>query len=114
MDQSRWRVRSCEQGWVNSRERQGPSQNLDNPWNEGNLRGCELGKTRWVKLISRRKENVDGYKVEFARDHDAFPEPRWPSQSLAELIHATFPLIETEDHPVILRKIAAKQIIKVT
>jgi len=91
-----------------------PSQNLDNPWNEGNLRGCELGKTQWVKLISRRKENVDGYKVEFARDHDAFPEPKWPSQSLAELIHATFPLIETEDHPVILRKIAAKQIIKVT
>ena len=39
------------------------------------------------------------------------PSPNWPTQSLGELIGRAFAgrMIETEDHPALLRKIGAKQ-----
>src|SRR5262245_1138259 len=67
-----------------------PSQNTDNSWNMSNLQACERAKSLWVLVTSRKEENVDAYDVKFARDSDAFPEPKWPSQSLAELIEKTF------------------------
>ena len=63
-----------------------PTQNLDNSWNSTQPGGCEQAKTRWVKATSRKDEGVEGYKIDFARDADAFPEPKWPTQSLGELI----------------------------
>ena len=38
-------------------------------------------------------------------------KPNWPKQSLGELIGRAFAgrMIETEDHPALLRKIGAKQ-----
>ena len=88
-----------------------PDQNLDNTWNASNLAACEQAKTLWVQATSRREEGVDGYKIDFARDQDAFPEPKWPTQSLGELIELTFAgrMIDREDHPGLLRLIGAKQ-----
>ncbi len=50
------------------------------------LTACEHAKTLWVQATSRRDENIDGYKIDFAHDQDAFPDPKWPLQSLGELI----------------------------
>ncbi len=88
-----------------------PTENLDNSWNDTNLEACEKAKTLWTKATSRKSEGVESYKITFARDPDAFPEPNWPKQSLAELIARAFAgrMIETEDHPALLRKIGAKQ-----
>ena len=90
-----------------------PSQNLDNSWNGTNQEACQKAKTLWTQATSRRDEGVDGYKVDFAKDQDAFPEPNWPTQTLEALITATFSgrMITREDHPGLLRLIGAKQAI---
>jgi hypothetical protein len=88
-----------------------PSQNLDNLWNESNASSCQQAKRLWTQATSRRDEGVDGYKVEFSRDPDAFPEPIWPTQSLDQLITVTFAgrMITTDDHPGLLRLVGARQ-----
>jgi hypothetical protein len=87
-----------------------PTQNLDNSWNDTNLEACENAKTFWTKVTSRKDEGVEGYKIKFAKDRDAFHDPDWPKQSLGELIMRAFAgrIIETEDHPALLRKIGAR------
>jgi hypothetical protein len=89
-----------------------PTRNTDNTWNSTNIQGCEVAKTHWIQATSRRDENVDGYKTDRARDVDAFPAPKWPTQSLDELILATFAgrIIDQDDHPGLLRLIGAKQL----
>jgi hypothetical protein len=91
-----------------------PTRNTDNSWNEDNITACQRGKTQWVQASSRREEGVDGYKIDVARDHDAFPEPKWPTQSLGELIEKTFVgrMIDRDDHPALLRLIGAKQVLE--
>jgi hypothetical protein len=88
-----------------------PTQNLDNAWNDSNLQGCLRAKTLWTQLTSRGDEGVDGYKIDSARDQDAFPEPNWPTQTLAKLTLTTFTgrMIDRDDHPGLLRLIGAKQ-----
>lgn len=88
-----------------------PSRNEDNSWNQSNMAACETSKTSWVQATSRKEEGVDSYKIDCARDPDAFPEPKWPSQSLNELIGTTFAgrIIDRDDHPALLRLIGAKQ-----
>jgi hypothetical protein len=88
-----------------------PSTNLDNAWNQTNLQGCEEAKTTWVKMVSRKEEGIDGYKIERAIDQDAFAPPNWPSPLLDALILTTFSgrMILREDHPGLLRLIGAKQ-----
>jgi hypothetical protein len=88
-----------------------PTRNLDNSWNRDNIAGCEQAKTLWTQATSRREEGVDGYLLEAARDPDAFPEPKWPEQSLNDLINRAFDgrLIVSEDHPALRRLIGAKQ-----
>jgi hypothetical protein len=88
-----------------------PTRNEDNPWNASNLLACEKSKLHWVQVTSRKEEGVDAYKIDVARDPDAFPEPKWPTQSLDELIDKTFTgrMIMLEDHPGLLRLIGAKQ-----
>jgi hypothetical protein len=90
-----------------------PSQNLDNGFNETAAEACEVAKTRWVQATSRKSEGVDQYKVDFARDPDAFPEPQWPKQPLNELIGVTFMgrTITTENDPALLRLIGAKPVV---
>jgi hypothetical protein len=90
-----------------------PSQNLDNTYNASNLEACGQAKTFWTLATSRREEGVEAYKVTFSRDRDPspFPEPKWPSQSLAELIEKAFAgrMIKDETHPGLLRLIGARQ-----
>jgi hypothetical protein len=88
-----------------------PSNNLDNLWNSTNLHGCNLARNLWTQLTSRRDEGVDGYKIEFAQDANAFPDPTWPKQTLDKLIMTSFAdaTITRHDHPGLLRLIGAKQ-----
>jgi hypothetical protein len=89
-----------------------PTRNLDNGFNSSSLAGCEQAKQLWTEVTSRKDEGVESYKVTAAKDQDAFPEPRWPAQSLEELIDTTFGAdrkIDREDHPALRRLIGARQ-----
>jgi hypothetical protein len=88
-----------------------PTRNLDNGWNETNLQACEQAKSRWVQVSSRKEENIESYKIDFARNEDAFPEPTWPNVPLNDLIEVTFAarMIVKDDDPGLLRLIGAKQ-----
>ena len=80
-------------------------------WNETSLRACLQAKIKWAQATSRKGENAEGYQITYARDQDAFPEPSWPKQTLDELILVTFTgrMIDSDDHPGLLRLIGAKQ-----
>ena len=88
-----------------------PTQNLDNKWNATNIEACEKAKTLWTMVTSRRSEGVENYKIDYARDPKAFPEP-WqkPLQSLSHYILRTFSgaMIEDNKHPGLLRRIGGK------
>ena len=88
-----------------------PTRNEGNSWNVSNLLACERAKTTWVQATSRKEEGVDGYKIDAAKDPNAFPEPKWSTQSLVDLIDKTFAgrMIDHEEHPALLRLIGAKQ-----
>jgi hypothetical protein len=88
-----------------------PCVNLDNKFNETAVRGCENAKTTWVEVVSRKDQGHDDYQIKPARNPKAFPEPKWPTQPLDELIGASFDgrQIETEDHPGLLRLIGDAQ-----
>jgi hypothetical protein len=88
-----------------------PTRNMDNSWNATNLQACEHAKQYWTMVTSRKEEGVEAYKIDAAKDLDAFPEPKWPTQSRTELIGVTFAgrMIDREDHPGLLRLIGAKQ-----
>jgi hypothetical protein len=90
-----------------------PTRNGDNSWNGSNMKACEQAKLSWVMATSRKAEGVEAYKVDYARDADAFAEPKWPTQPLSDLISATFTgcMIDREDHPGLLRLIGAKQVL---
>jgi hypothetical protein len=88
-----------------------PSTNIDNNWNQSNIQACWRATTQWIMATSRKEEGVEAYKITAAKDIDAFPEPDWPTQSLNDLLNVTFAgcMIETEDHPGLLRLIGARQ-----
>jgi len=88
-----------------------PTRNEDNPWNASNISACEMAKTLWVQVSSRKEEGVEGYKIDTARDPDAFSEPKWPTETLEALIEKTFVgrMIDRDNHPALLRLIGAKQ-----
>jgi hypothetical protein len=88
-----------------------PTQNIDNSWVASNWTACEEAKGHWVMASSRKAEGVEAYKVDRAKSEEAFPEPKWPTQSLSELIRVTFAgrMIDRNDHPGLLRLIGAKQ-----
>jgi hypothetical protein len=87
-----------------------PSRNLDNEWNRAAVKACEQAKTLWTIVVSRKEEGVETYKVDYSRDPDAFPEPKWPTLTLNELILTRFSglVIDKEDHPGLLRLVGAK------
>jgi hypothetical protein len=83
-----------------------PTRNLVNGYNSTNLVACEQAKRLWTQATSRKDEGVEAYKVDAAQDQDAFPDPKWPTQTLDELITSTFGpdrMIESEDHPALRR-----------
>ena len=63
-----------------------------------------------MKPSSRKAEGVEGYKIDMARDEDAFPPTQWPNRTLDELLEVTFrnANIDTDKHPGLLRLIGAK------
>ena len=88
-----------------------PTVNLDNSFNETALRACEQAKTTWVKAVSRKDQGHDDYQIVPAKSLEAFPDPKWPTQSLEELLETAFKdrIIDREDHPGLLRLIGDKQ-----
>jgi hypothetical protein len=90
------------------------ARNLENSWNKSHAEACELAKTRWVMATSLKPQGLDKYKIDFARNPEAFPEPKWPSQSLNELLAVTFNgrMIMSEDDPALLRLVGDKQALK--
>jgi hypothetical protein len=88
-----------------------PTTNAENSWNVSNLAACEKAKHLWTQVTSRKEEGIEAYKVDHAQHADAFPEPKWPTQSLSALIETTFAgrVIDHDDHPAILRLIGARQ-----
>jgi hypothetical protein len=52
--------------------------------------------------------------INHALSPKAFPEPKWPKQSLTELIETTFAgrMIESDDHPGLLRILGDVQDLK--
>lgn len=90
-----------------------PTQNVDNSWNKTALKACALAKTIWMKVTPPPKDkDGDEYILTKAEDHDAFPDPKWPTQSIYALIWATFGkdrTIDREDHPALLRLRGKKQ-----
>ena len=73
------------------------------------LEACEKAKDVWVQVVSQKSEGFERYKTDAAKDPDAFPEPKWPSQSIEELIHVTFTgcMIDHEEHPALFRLMGA-------
>src|SRR5947207_816019 len=67
-----------------------PTTNLENTWNASAIEAIEDAKRLWIKAVSRRSEGIDAYRIQYARDADAFSEPQWPAESLEDLILATF------------------------
>jgi hypothetical protein len=90
-----------------------PTRNFDNTWVASNVQGCEQATVKWVEITSRRDEGIEAYRVKPARDPDAFSKPDWTKQPLDELIGITFAgrMIDSENHPGLLRIIGAKQAI---
>src|SRR5262245_21212107 len=84
--------------------------NVDNSWIKSNLEACERARITWVMAVSQRHAGLDRYEICYAADPDAYPEPRWPTQTLHELIKVTFKgrLITKEDDPAWARLIGAK------
>ena len=88
-----------------------PSQNLDNPWNAGAIKACYQAQTHWLQALSRRAEGAEGYEIKYAQDEAAFPDPKWPTHTIEELLKTTFgeASIDHDRHPGLLRLIGAKQ-----
>jgi len=87
-----------------------PTRNLDNKYNCDNVAACERARRLWVKVVSLREQGQHGYETKVAQDPDAFPEPRWPQQTLNALISTAFGqrVINTPEHPGLKRLIGAK------
>jgi len=88
-----------------------PTRNLDNKFNATTLTACERAKTTWVQLTSLKDRGIEDYQQTLAHDPDALPPPKWPKQSLDNLIGTAFTgcMVDREDHPALLRLIGAKQ-----
>jgi hypothetical protein len=87
-----------------------PSQNLENGFNATSLQAAEMGKRLWVKAV--REDQAEVYTISFSEDVDAFPEPKWPKQTIYELIAVTFGkdrCIDHDDHPALRRLRGKKQ-----
>lgn len=85
-----------------------PTRNLDVSWNARAVEAGEKAKSFWVELVSRKAEGVEDYQINYSRNPKAFPEPKWPTQSLEALVGVTFAQITSETDPGLLRLIGDK------
>ena len=67
-----------------------PTRNTDNPWNATNIAGLRPGEDAMGAGVEPQGGERRRLQDRVARDPDAFPEPKWPTQSLDELIERTF------------------------
>ena len=90
-----------------------PTTNLDNSWNASMLAAVEQAKSHWVQVSSRKAEGRESYKIDYAEDPEAFPEPKWPAD-METLVEVSFhgKMIESDDHPALARLIGRKQNLK--
>jgi hypothetical protein len=93
-----------------------PSQNLENKWNETNLAGCVQAKQFWTQSTSLYSVGKEGYKNDVSLSEKEgkgppFPDPKWPSKTLDELIEEAFSdrMILNETHPAWARLVGSKQ-----
>lgn len=88
-----------------------PSRNLDNQFNATALRACQEAKQTWIQVTSQLEKGIEDYEITPARSEKAFAAPKWPSQSLDELVQATFTgrAIVTPDSPALLRLVGDEQ-----
>ena len=91
-----------------------PTTNLDNSWNSSMLAAVERAKQFWVSTSSRKAEGAESYKVDYAIDQEAFPEPKWPGSSLETLVEIAFHgrMIEDDNHAALCRLTGRKQDLK--
>jgi hypothetical protein len=91
-----------------------PSLNLDNQYNKTSRDACYRAQGEWVEVVSLRLENKEDYDVVPARNQEAFPEPKWPDQSLLDIIENAFEgrLITDMGSPALARLIGDRQNLK--
>jgi hypothetical protein len=90
-----------------------PVVNLDNEWNRSMLEAIELAKKGWREVISRRDENIEGYRAEPPHGQDPYDEPKWPEADIEELVETAFDgrIIDSEDDPAWKRIAGIRQTI---
>jgi hypothetical protein len=90
-----------------------PFDNLDNIWNATSLNCCQAAKSQWVEAISLKSQGKEGYALSPAQSKDGgFADPKWPKQSLEEIIEVSFGadrMIDSEDHPGFVRFVGGAQ-----
>ena len=88
-----------------------PTQNLDNSWNSSTIIACEKAKRFWCRCRRAKPKVSKAIKLILRRMSMHSPDPNWPRRSLDELLSITFhdAMIETHDHPALLRLIGVKQ-----
>ncbi len=69
------------------------------PWNQSALEAAEIGKEKWIRLLSNR--SLGAYEVVQATDN--LPEPKWPEVSFQELVTLAFKgkVIQDLEHPIL-------------
>jgi hypothetical protein len=79
---------------------EGPDGKLDE-WNRSARDGAELGMKSWVRLQANMPNGA--YDVFAAKPVVPIPEPRWPTESINELLRLAFRdrVIDSPDHPVV-------------
>jgi hypothetical protein len=91
-----------------------PSQNLTNGYNATALEGCEEAKHKWLKAVSLKQKGKERYEIKYAEDQDFARMPDFGSMTsnVYEILYARFAglMIETPDHPGLLRLRGAKQV----
>jgi hypothetical protein len=91
-----------------------PSQNLTNGYNQTALDCCIEGKHRWVMASALKEKSQERYHINYAEDEDFAPVPDWDSMpTVDELVLTKFAgqlLIDTPDHPALLRRRGKRQV----
>jgi hypothetical protein len=89
--------------------------NCDNSWVTSNLDACEQAKTLWIMAVSQKPEGFERYRIcytraEVEKKESPYPQPRWPTQTLDELIAVTYQglIITKESDPAFARLVGAK------
>jgi hypothetical protein len=83
-----------------------PVLNLDNVWNQTNLEACQKARESWVRVVSKKASQEEGYRIILSKAESEgrgspFPEPNWPKEDIDTLLEVTFEgrTIDEKTHP---------------